>query len=230
MTASIAFWGAWIGPVALVAIIGLLARSVWKKATAATLKLKVERATAPFVAGVSVLAIAIPLVANFLLKTVEQGASSWVVGTLLAGLTLAFISLVAGGFVIYKIPLESVTSEVELSSQNVWLPVAMSVQFSGMIIFLVCGFITILTAVLGEEAKSSSLAAATKPVAVSRALPALGSSRADLLREWGTPHEQGEGWLLYHASDGPVLFYVEGDALHQLIYGGKSGDAQRPDC
>jgi hypothetical protein len=78
LSSDISFWGAWLLPMLLLVPFFVAALVVWRNATPRTVSS--ENARTPYVAGVSVLAIAIPLVAN--LRRLKYPRQQSVIGSL----------------------------------------------------------------------------------------------------------------------------------------------------
>jgi hypothetical protein len=70
LSSHTSFWVAWFLPMLLLVPFYLLAVSVWRNAAPRTMT--TENARNPFVASVSVLAIAIPLIANLTFEVSRQ--------------------------------------------------------------------------------------------------------------------------------------------------------------
>jgi hypothetical protein len=92
-----------------------------------------NNARTPFVAGVSVLAIAIPLVANLAFKVSKTTENRWIVALLLMALTFALAALWIGTVFVYKFSLESEDDQVQISRE---LAPWMTVQYAATVLFV----------------------------------------------------------------------------------------------
>lgn len=205
-----------IVPVIVLLVVNLLTARLWRKSTK---KINVDRATSPFIASVSILAIAIPLVANLLLQATKSHSASWALGSLLAGLTFAIISLIAGGYLIYKILLKSNGNDLEISgdpsSPTAWIPRVMSVQFIGMILFLITSFIGFLGALFAGSSPSAKSIDLNSRYTINKNLPRLNSTREDILQAWGAADSVSSSWISYQNDDSRVIFFFQNGKLHQ---------------
>jgi len=223
MAFSVGFWLSWLGPVAILLIIAGLAKYLWSKPTTAR-ELETATAIAPFVAGVSVLAIAIPITSSLLLSLLDTSIASWLIGALLAGITLALVSL------IYKIALETSGTTVTLSNSNPWLPTAMTIQFTGMLLFIICAFGPIVAIALTHKTTAYH-AGAPAYIQVDRAPPRLGTSRRDVLTQWGTPDQVDASWLSYQSGNTDlVLCFGAGRLIAFIQKDRRTPDAKLPHC
>jgi hypothetical protein len=195
----------WIAPIIILGVSTLLTYLAWGNVTADK-TLKVDRAAAPFIASVSILAIAIPLVSNLILNVTTREPAPWAFGLLLSGLTMAVLSLLSGAYLIYKIMLETNQDTINLSGR-VWIPPAMSVQFMGMILFLLTSFIGILGTVF-----TSPREIPTKAQTSNGKTPSIpGNQRAQVLTDLGTPSQMGKDQLNYQipANTAMTFHFVE---------------------
>ncbi len=105
MVSSWAFGAIWLLPLVLLVVAYVFQRSLWSSDE--SYPVKSDNARAPFVAGVSVLAIAIPLIANSTFEVSKATPMSWIVAVLLGALTFALVALVIGTILIYHFSIPS---------------------------------------------------------------------------------------------------------------------------
>jgi hypothetical protein len=222
VASSLWFWMAWFVPVCLLFVVYLLAKSVWNRSSST--ELKVERATAPLVPSVSVLAIAIPLVANLTVQVAKPPAVGWTVGLLLAALTLALIALITGAYLLYKILLESPTETISISDKK-WIPPVMSVQFAGMTLFLILSFAGLVGALLVQPAPTRLVGPSSSRFAIAKELPKLDTKEAAILEAWGREDERGQRWIAYRGETSTVIFCLKEGVLEKVIETKKKEEA-----
>lgn len=175
MLLSTGFWAAWALPMLLLFSTYLASRYVWKDQGPITVAS--ENARAPFVAGVSVLAIAIPLVANLTFEVSKTTQRFWIVGILLAALTFALVALVIGTILVYRFSLPSDGSHVEISSS---LAPWMSIQYSAMVLFLIAAFVGLVCFIIFGGSDSSLPDQVSQEYTITKPLTVLGVDKSSM--------------------------------------------------
>jgi hypothetical protein len=165
-----------------------------------------ENARTPYVAGVSVLAIAIPLVANLTFEVSKATQRDWIVGLLLAAMTFALIALVLGTYFVYNFSLQSVGNQVQVSGR---LAVCMTIQYAAMFLFLFVSFFGLASFIIVARYDSTPSSQGSQRLTSTKPLPDPGSDKAEILEAWGKPDVQGKTWLTYRTADSTVVFCLE---------------------
>jgi hypothetical protein len=158
------------------------------------------------VAGVSVLAIAIPLVANLTFEVSKATDHPWIVGLLLAAMTFALIALVIGTFFVYNFSLQSVGDQVQISGT---LAAWMTIQYAAMFMFLIFSFVGLVFFILFARSDSPPPNQGSQQLTSIKPLPVPGSDKSEILEAWGKPDVQGKSWLTYRTADSTVVFCLE---------------------
>lgn len=232
------FWFGFSLPVITVLLLALLPYMVWRKQSNPdkVFKIKLNNATPTFVAGISVLAIAIPLGANLLLQLIQTGERGLASGLILAGLALAVMSLATGGYLIYKLSLETKGEDIEIkggkSSSTLWIPTAISFQLVSMVTFIVITFLGLLVYILFPvHADVRVMTTESSHFAVVKSIPDLGETYDNIVQDWGNPGSSGKDWLVYSTRDSNVTFCFTNDRLTKIIEIQKGiGDANKTGC
>jgi hypothetical protein len=114
--------------VLLLALLYAAQRRRWRNAVEPNVSL--DNFRTPFVAGVSVLAIAIPLVANLAFKVAKTTENRWIVALLLMALAFALAALWIGTVFVYKFSLETEGDQLQISRELApWITVQYAQQF-----------------------------------------------------------------------------------------------------
>jgi membrane protease YdiL (CAAX protease family) len=136
ITSNIVFWLVW--PLLLLIPFYFASRLYWKNKN--PIEVTPDNARTPYVAGVSVLAIAIPLVANLTFEVSKTTQRFWIVGVLLAAMMFALVALVIGTILVYRFSIPLPSGNVEISeSQAPWMQVQYTAMFFSLCIFLGLG-------------------------------------------------------------------------------------------
>jgi hypothetical protein len=210
---SVGFWAAWVLPLLLlVGTYFVASRYVWRNA--APINVTPENARTPYLAGISVLAIAIPLVANLTFEVSKPTQKSWIVGILLAAMTFALVALLIGTILVYRFSLPSDSGDVRISSS---LAPWMSIQYSAMVLFLIASFVGLVSFIIFARSDSTPPGQVSQRLITTKPLPALGSEESEILEAWGRVDARGKTWLSYRTADSIVVFCLEDAALKKVI-------------
>lgn len=138
-----------VSPMLITAVSGILARQVWSRTDTAK-EIGVSTLRIPISVGVSILAITLPLVTQFVVTVAKDAGASWETYLLLSATVVASISLIAGGYLIYTVYLDQADDSISIGGDqgNLWLPVLLSIQFTGLVVFLVSSTIALIGYVL----------------------------------------------------------------------------------
>jgi hypothetical protein len=193
-------------------------------------KIYVETALTTFVAGVSVLAIAIPLGTNLFFQLFKAGAVGAAPGLVLSGLTLAVLSLITGGYLIYKLALDLervhdgngngsyIVLQQGPKSGTAWIPAATSFQLLSMVTFIVVLFAGLLMHTFSPPSTVVSvLTSESSHFAVLKPIPNLGETSTHVLQDWGKPEKDEKEWIAYTTRDSYVTFCFTNDQLTKII-------------
>lgn len=209
-------WLAWLAPLLFPLAIWRLAILVWKSPTS---RLEVSSDfRGVYVAGTAVLAVAVPLVGNLILEA--RGSDETVaLGLLLAAATLAIMALVLGAYLIYKLSPDTSTRLAFVGgpdSSTSWAPIAGSVQFSCVIMFL----LTTLggLALFAITAPNQPATSTRKPTdTIAREFPELGTTTREAVAQLGPPSDRGPDWLEYELPNSTILLCFSDDSLEIVL-------------
>ena len=189
---NIGFWVAWLLPILVLVAPYLAARRVWSGENPITVT--TENARTPYVAGVAVLAIAIPLVANLTFEVSKATEHPWMVGVLFAAMTYALVALWIGVYLVYTFSLESQGDQVQITpSLAPW----MTVQYVAIILFVTASFAGLVLIIFAHSGStppsqgSQQLTSSPSPSQGSqrltsiKPLPVPGSDKSEILKAWG---------------------------------------------
>jgi hypothetical protein len=203
----------------ILALLYAAQRYQWR--TAVETSVSLDNFRTPFVAGVSVLAIAIPLVANLAFKVAKTTENRWIVALLLMALAFALAALWIGTVFVYKFSLETEGDQLQISRELApWI----TVQYAATILFITFFFIGLIVYIMSIFARSDSTppsqgaqpsTSATPPsqgsqrLTSTKPLPVPGSDKSEILEAWGKPNDQGKTWLTYRTANSTVVFCLE---------------------
>ena len=107
-------------------------RRLWKKADTSRSAFKPSSVVLPSSFGVSIIALAIPVMANVSIEIYKTGVDLWLIGFMVSGITLSVISLFYGANVVYHCALnygteDTITLKGDDKKTN-WIAPAMSIH------------------------------------------------------------------------------------------------------
>lgn len=203
------------------------ARYIWTNA--APITVTPDNARAPYLASVSVLAIAIPLVANLTFEVSQTTQQFWVVGLLLGAMTFALVALVIGTMFVYKFSLPVGSRNIEITrSLAPW----MSVQYSAMILFILTSFIGLACFIILDRTDSAPSEEVAQRFASAKLLPVLESGEPGTIESRGKVDVRDKTGRLSRTEDSILVFSLEDAILERvtLTKAKEDTDAVRMGC
>jgi hypothetical protein len=128
-------------------------------------------------------------------------------------MSLALISLVTGGYLIFKFALESSGGNVQITGERA---PTISLAFGGILLFLLTAFAGIFLYVFAQ-ANSYSAEQSSNRFLIAKQLPKLGTEDTKIVQSWGSPDSQGDNWASYTTANSIIVFCLEDGQLEQVI-------------
>lgn len=210
----------------------------------ATGRIDVDRAMTQSIAGVSVLAIGVPIVVDRIIEPVRASGSAAVANLGHVSLLLAAVSLISGAFLITFLGVSSPSRQdeyvhegkayvlkdavsLEITKKNWWYPLGIAIQLWSLVLF-VAALLTSAAMVSGQ-AEAFSIESPNTRFTIAKKLPPLGTSKDELLRSWGSPTDSIKGGLVYVGSRSRLTFCFDVDTVASIFERGVD-NAVEADC